>query len=161
MKSSPETLDFVKMGPIYGNIPWRPKNFYIAGSGTMYFAARQQGKGNPFLHLHGNAKQLIIVVNYTKTNSNKTGKYCSVATSTIVTQICHIITLYLYYLWVSVVPCTQIKARRLPLREFCFRNNQFVAFDLGGKFAPHLYHYYVYKHLAKLNYVRALLKTEN
>jgi hypothetical protein len=95
-----------------------------------------------------------------KTNSNKTGMYCSVATSTIVMQNRHNIVLYLHCLCVVVFACTQIKAWRLPLREFCLRNNQLVACDLGGKFAPHLYHNYVHKHIPPLNYVRALPKTD-
>ena len=67
---------------------------------NVYFAARQQGKGSPFLRFHGNTQQLYTADSYTYFNTNTKGKYICVSIATMIVMfyvLC--LSCCVQYLW--------------------------------------------------------------
>jgi len=51
---------------------------------SVYFAARQQCKGNPLLRFHGNTQRLYIADSYLYFNNNTKGKHFCVSLATMI-----------------------------------------------------------------------------
>jgi hypothetical protein len=91
-KNCVTTHDLFKVDRNIWHFTWRPKYFYVADNDATYIVARQQCRGHPLLHFHGNTEHFYIVDNYTLLNNSKRGTHCCVSITAVVTLKRHHVT---------------------------------------------------------------------
>jgi hypothetical protein len=158
-KSCPETPGLVKIGQKYWHIIWRPKNVYIADSGTMDFAARQQCKA---IHFCISMATLNYWVLLSVTLRPTAIKRVSIV-ALLLQQLSRKTATFLRHTYITYVFLFKIahrlKAQRLPLNIF-FWETASLLYLIYMENSPIPYNRnYVHNHLPPVSNVRALLET--